>query len=93
MPRVRRLVRWTLVTLGIVALVRWLHRRRDDRTPAPLATASDPAGELRRKLAESRGGDEGEATPVSHVETVEERRVEVHEQARATLSEMAPDDE
>ena len=87
----RRLVRWTIVTVGVAALVRWLKRRREEATPSYVEPASDPADELRQKLAESRGDDAaaGAAPP----ETVAERRAEVHEQARTTLSEMAPDDE
>jgi hypothetical protein len=93
MPRVRRLVRWTIVTVGIAALVRWLRGRRAERARhAPGEAAGDPADELRRKLAESRSTDDLEATSTSPVETVEERRADVHEQARATLSEMTPDD-
>lgn len=96
MPRVRRLIRWTLVTLGIVALVRWL-RRRGEEPAAPTPSAGDPADELRRKLAESRGEAEPVAAsptpPNETAETVEARRAEVHEQGRSVLSEMAPPDE
>ena len=90
MPRVRRLVRWTIVTVGIAALVRWLRRRGDE----PVAdTAVDPADDLRRKLAESRAGESVTASESPATATVEERRAEVHEQGRATAAEMNPEEE
>ena len=94
-PPVRRLVRWTLVTLGIVAFVRWLRRRREDAAPIT-EQESDPAAELRLKLAESR--DTAEPAPAGNdTETatgsVEERRAAVHAHGRSALTEMAPTDE
>lgn len=78
------------MTIGIAALVRWLRRRREQPATAP---ADDPADELRRKLAASRAGDDLDESAGAHAESVEERRAEVHEQGRATLSEMTPPDE
>jgi hypothetical protein len=54
---------------------------------------ADPADELRQKLAESRteAPPAAEATPSApEAGSVEERRAEVHEQARAALDEMRP---
>lgn len=94
MPPVRRLLRWAVVTLGIAALVRWLRsRRREQPAGAPAEPVGDPAEELRRKLAESRADADVPSAPEAPAESVDERRAEVHEQARSTLSEMAPPDE
>jgi hypothetical protein len=67
-----------------------LRRRR--AAPAP---TQNPAEELRRKLAASR---EAETAPEPVVDDVspapasaEERRLEVHEQARAAIDEMRGD--
>ena len=88
----RRLVRWTIITLGVAALVRWLKRRGQE--PAPALPAEDPADELRRKLAESRADDEPAAAVVEPPsETVDDRRAEVHAKGHSALSEMAPPDE
>jgi hypothetical protein len=60
-------------------------------------SAEDPADELRRKLAETKNAEEPqEAAPAGEpaVEgSVEERRADVHEQARATLDEMKSSEE
>jgi hypothetical protein len=90
---VRRLVKLAVIALGIRALLRWRKRRRGAATgvsaPSPPA---DPADELRRKLAASRVDDvvEEEVAPET---TVEERRSEVHDHARATLDDMKSVDE
>jgi len=95
--RVRKLLKWIVVTIGIAALVRWFKRRgAEDETDviAPSQPAADdPADELRRKLAESREPDESEETAEPPDATVDERRADVHEQGRATLDEMKPSDE
>jgi hypothetical protein len=94
MPPVRRLLRWALVTLGIAALARWLRSRREHPAPAPSAPATDPAVELRRKLAESRAGAGTAPAPGEPpAESVDERRAAVHERGRSALSEMSPPDE
>jgi hypothetical protein len=88
---VRKLIKIAVVALGIRALLRW-HKRRKQQASAPSTappTTEDPADELRRKLAESRGDDspaEKTATPVDA--SVAERREDVHEQGRAALDEM-----
>ena len=93
MPRVRRLLKWVVVTIGIAALIRWLRGRREQAAiTAASDTAADPADELRRKLAESRAGEEPEAASEPPAESVEERRAEVYEQGHASLSEMTPDE-
>ena len=93
----RRLLSWVAVTIGIAALVRWLRRRRERSTALPAQVsaepAQDPAAELRRKLAESRAGEEPEEGSETATESVEERRADVHEQGRSALSEMTPPDE
>jgi hypothetical protein len=89
----RRLVTWGLVTLGIAALARrWKHRREGpapvQQPTTPTATVDDPAGELRRKLAETRSQDDAAAAEVVPDETVADRRAEVHDEGRAALEEM-----
>jgi hypothetical protein len=93
MPTVRRLLRWALVTLGIAALVRWLRHRGEEPKPAPSAPTTDPAAELRRKLAESRADVEVASPPEASSESVEGRRADVHAKGRSALSEMTPPDE
>ena len=84
----RRLVKWVLVPLGIVAVVRRLRRRPAEPGPAPdFAATEDPAEELRRKLAESRAEGE-EETPPEPASSVEERRADVHAEGRDALDEM-----
>lgn len=89
----RKLVRWTIVTLGIAALVRWLKRRHHEPAIEASKTASDPADELRRKLAESRPDVEPDAATNTPIGSVDERRADVHERGRSALSDMAPPDE
>ena len=96
------------MTLGIAALVRKL-RRRGEATPeatwapasaepvAPEPPAVDPADELRQKLAETRSDEAGfseeGASEEAQEGSVEERRAEVHDQARAAIDEMQPPSE
>ena len=91
----RKLIKITLTALGIYAFLRWRKRRKAEaELPASSSAAtgpSDPADELRQKLAESRV-DEADDEPAPE-ESVEDRRVEVHEQGRAALDEMKPSDE
>jgi hypothetical protein len=53
----------------------------------PTATVDDPAGELRRKLAETRSQADAAAEVVPDA-TVADRRAEVHGEGRAALEEM-----
>jgi uncharacterized iron-regulated membrane protein len=89
---VRRLLQLAMIALGIRALWRWRNRRRAEATSVPpAAPPADPADELRQKLAASRADDVvNEAAPST---PVEDRRGEVHEQARATLEDMKSADE
>lgn len=90
----RRLVKWVLVPLGIVAVVRRLRRRPAQPGPAPgVAATEDPAEELRRKLAESRAAPGEEETPPEPASSVEERRADVHAEGRTALDEMQSSDE
>jgi hypothetical protein len=102
---VKRALAWFAGLLGIAALGRWLaarHRQPAASGPEPQeseeAPATDPAEELRRKLADARGGapvadaaDQGdqadEAAPAE--ETLEERRARVHAKAREAIDAMA----
>jgi hypothetical protein len=85
---VRRLLTWLLVTLGIAALVRKFRRANATELPrlAPEPSVTDdPAEELRRKLAESRGEEAGGEDAQA---SVDERRADVHAEGRAALDEM-----
>ncbi len=88
----RRLLTWTVVTLGIATLARRLKRRRKTSSPAPAPTVAaptaDPADELRRTLAATRSQET--SLPVEEVPdgTVADRRAEVHDDGRAALEEM-----
>jgi len=92
---VRKLIKIALVALGIRWFLRWRKRRKAEAelpsSPAATTSVVDPADELRQKLAESRV-DEADDEPAPE-ESVEDRRVEVHEQGRAALDEMKPSDE
>jgi len=92
---VRKLIKLAIVTFGIRAFMRWRKSRNEAAraTTPPPRPASDPADELRRKLAESREDDtplEADAPPVV---AVADRRADVHEQGRATLGEMTSSSE
>ena len=53
--RMRKLITWILVTIGIAALVRKLRSRsKPAEVEPPPSPAADPADELRQKLASSR---------------------------------------
>lgn len=91
MVAVRKLLTWVVVTFGIAALVRWWRSRSTSAPPAEVRdegaeVAGDPADELRRKLAEARGGAAPAADPGDA--SVEERRAEVHAEGRAAIDEM-----
>ena len=91
----RKLIKIALVALGIRALLRWWKRRRAGAELDAGPQASDPADQLRQKLADSRVEEtesaESDATPAEA--SVADRRAEVHEQGRATLDEMKTSDE
>jgi hypothetical protein len=83
--RVRRLLTWLVITLGIAALVRRLRGKREEKALEAEASEADPAAELRRKLAENRAAVEPASAPE---QSVDERRAAVHEQGRAAIAEM-----
>ena len=100
--RYHRSVKRALASLaglvGIAALGRWLARRRHpaEAVPEPHEGATDPAEELRRKLADARGAEPSAETaaadePASPDETLEERRARVHAKARDAIDAMADD--
>ncbi len=98
------MIAWFAGLAGIAALGRWLARRSrppEEATPlepvAPsaqaepadaTAAAEDPAGELRRKLAESRGPGTASGDSSAGEETLDERRRRVHAEARAAIDAM-----
>lgn len=88
----RKLIKIALVALGIRALFRWWKRRQAEAQPTSTSPpATDPADELRQKLADSR--DETPKPSATPDASVEDRRTEVHEQGRAALDEMKSSDE
>lgn len=89
---VRKLVKIGLVVLGIRALLSW-RKSRHGHEAAMAPTTSDPANELRRKLAESREDDAPTETSAPPEASVADRRTEIHEQGRAALDEMKSSDE
>ena len=91
----RRLIKLAIVAFGIRALMRWRKSRNEatQATRPPPEPASDPADELRRKLAESREDDTPLEADASPGVAVADRRADVHEQGRATLGEMTPSSE
>ena len=86
----RKLIKIALVALGIRAFLRWRKSRNEaaQATSLPAEPASDPADDLRRKLAESREDDTPPETDAPPAAAVADRRADVHEQGRATLDEM-----
>ena len=90
---VRKLIKIALVAAGIRAFLRWRKSRREgEAATKAVPPASDPADELRRKLAESR--EDVSSVPAAEPEaSVADRRADVHEQGRAALDEMKPSDE
>jgi hypothetical protein len=101
---VRRLTAWIGGVAGGITTYRWL-RRRSQAAAGPIPEAPpDPDGraeELREKLAESRAAEPvaeeappepaAEAEPAPEPESPEDRRRRVHDEGRATLDEMKPD--
>jgi len=89
----RRFVTWIGWLLGALWIFRWFRRG------SPPVSAADPAEGLRRKLDESRGGEQAPAEPpAAEPEAPEagldERRRAVHERGRAAIDAMRarPDD-
>ena len=83
----RRAFTWIAGLVGIAAVARWLRRRG-----APAQTtepAADPADELRQRLAETRETERNEEAPAPDVASLDERRAQIHEQARAAIDEMS----
>jgi hypothetical protein len=78
---------WIAAAVGLFGLVAYVRRRR---RPAPPEV--EPADELRAKLAEARAGADVEPVadpePEPAADAVDERRRDVHEQARAALDEL-----
>jgi hypothetical protein len=89
---VRRLIKIALVALGTRAFLRWRKRRRAEAELEPVPP-TDPAAELRQKLAESRAEDESAETDAPLEASVDDRRAAVHAQGRATVDEMTSSDE
>jgi hypothetical protein len=91
---VRKLIKIAIVVFGIRAFLRWRRSRREQHAAATSTAppAPDPADELRRKLAESRADDGGDA-PAAPDASVADRRAEVHEQGRTAVDEMKSSDE
>lgn len=99
----RKLLTWIVVTAGIAALVRKL-RSKDRGSTAESAVAdveriapdsppdgNDPADELRQRLASTRGSESEPDPPTpqpSSEPTIDDRRTEVHDDARAAIDEM-----
>jgi hypothetical protein len=79
---VRSRLAWLIGLAGLLALLRRLRPR-----PAELASAPDPAAELRRKLDATR-----EETPVPEApppaDDLDARRRQVHDAGRAAVDEM-----
>jgi hypothetical protein len=85
----RRLLTWAVITLGIAAVVRKLRARGEVYEQPATAPASDPAEELRQKLAETREDETPvPGAPPASEPTVDEQRAEVHDQGRAAIDEM-----
>jgi hypothetical protein len=92
----RRYLDWMGGALWGVAVYKLWKRWRGEEPepwpePAP-SEESDPAEELRSKLAETRAGDEPPppAEPEAP-ESLEERRRRVHEEGRAAIDDMRGD--
>ena len=86
----RKLIKLAVVALGIRAFLHWRKSRRttEEATSTAPEPVSDPADDLRRKLAESRQDDAPDEAPEAPVAAVADRRAEVHDSGRATLDEM-----
>jgi hypothetical protein len=85
----KRALGWMAGAVGIAALGRALSRRRvvTAPSPGPETLADDPAEELRRTLAASRGGVAGTGDD-DEPGTLEERRARVHAKAQEAIDAM-----
>src|SRR5687768_11318039 len=90
---VRKLIKLALVALGTRAFLRWRKSRQKAAHATSPGPDSDPADELRRKLAEAREDDEAVEPEAPPPVAVADRRAEVHEQGRATLDRMSSSNE
>ena len=91
----RKTLTWLAGAVGLAALARHRARQRAAAAVAPTGTETDPAEELRRKLAGQRLETETPATPVvEEPETDDEpvdldaRRAEVHARAQDAIDLM-----
>jgi hypothetical protein len=101
----RRLTAWIGGAIGGMTAYRFLRRRPEVAVEAPpdpwAAERDERAAELRAKLAEARVAEPPAAEPPAAApieeppepepETPEERRARVHEEGRAALDEMKPE--
>jgi hypothetical protein len=90
---VRRLLRWTLGILSVLAFWKWWSRRRE--TAQPVEPQPDPVDELRRKLDEQRAAEqvaEEQPAPADDEETLEQRRARVHGKAQEAMDAMRTED-
>ena len=97
----KRSLAWFAGIVGIAALGRMLSKRKAvPDQPAPSATTpepvvdqlTDPAEELRRRLAANRQPDTPETAEAEAVETLEERRARVHAKAREAIDAMSDEE-
>jgi hypothetical protein len=97
---VRKLLTWVAGLIGVAALLR--QRKRSRAAQPSSAPPSDPAVELREKLAETRSeeagaqaptADEAEAAPPEDPPSLEDRRARVHERAQEAIGLMRGPDE
>lgn len=94
----RKLLTWAVVSFGIAALVRKLRARGHADEYPVTAAEGDPAEELRHKLAETREdempvpGAPPLPEPSIEKQDIDERRADVHEEARAAIDEMQKPD-
>ena len=90
----KRALAWLAGLVGIAALGRMLAQRRHPAasTWSPAAASSDPAEELRRKLAGERQtaptSSRAGGRPRGRPESLEERRARVHAKAREAIDAM-----
>ena len=87
----RRLFRWVIGLASALAIWRaWSRRRR----PPAAELETDPADELRRKLAEAEARDDDEVAVEEQApaESLEERRARVHAKAQDAIATMHEDE-